>query len=185
VARGRYDEAMAALQRSRALDPLALITNARIGTTLVHLRRYDEADSVLRATLEIDPSYPVARVQLARLLSLRGRHNEAIAMLPPDSIRLGSYESGIAGFVHARAGHRDAAQTLVRALELRPYVPAEGVAAVYAALGERATALTWLERALETRGVGLLFIGTEPMYDALRTEARYRDVVARVGLGAS
>jgi serine/threonine-protein kinase len=184
VARGRLDAAMAALQRSRALDPLTLITNARIGTLLAFARRYREADSVLRATLEIDPSYPVARVQLARVLSMQGRHEEAIAVLPPDSIRLGSYEAGIAGFVHARAGHRQAALTLVRALESRPYVPAEGAATVHNALGDHDAALTWLERAVDTRGVGLLFLAVEPMYDELRRAPRYRSVVSRVGLSA-
>jgi hypothetical protein len=70
----------------------------------------------------------------------------------------------------------------VRALESRSYVPAEGVAAVYAGLGDRAAALTWLERAADARGVGLIFLAAEPMYDSLRGEPRYRRVVERIGL---
>ncbi|HEX6050828.1 MAG TPA: protein kinase, partial [Gemmatimonadaceae bacterium] len=166
IASGRHDAAMAALQRARRLDPLSLITNARIATLLGWERRLPEADSVLRRTLEIDPSYPVARVQRARVLSFLGRHADAIAALPPDSVRLGSYESGIAGFVYARAGERDKALAAARALESRPYVPGEGVAAIYAALGDTARALTWLERAVETKGVGLIFLAVEPMYDS-------------------
>jgi serine/threonine-protein kinase len=185
VARGRMNSAMAALQRARSLEPLALITNARIGTLLAYMREYEAADSALRATLEIDPAYPVARVQRARVLSMQGRHEEAIAMLPSDSVRLGSYESGVAGFVLARAGRRDAALTAARALESRVYVPAEGVAAIYAGLGDRVSALTWLEKAVETRGVGLIFLDTEPMYESLRDDPRFRAVVARVGLGGS
>jgi tetratricopeptide (TPR) repeat protein len=182
IALGRHAEAMAALQRARRLDALSLITNVRIGTLLIWARRYRDADSVLRKALEIDPTYPVARVQLSRALSAQGRHDEAIAALPPDSVRLGSFESGIAGYVYARAGRRDAALASVRALESRPYVPAEGVAAVYAGLGDRATALTWLERATDARGVGLIFLASEPMYDTLRNEPRYRRVVDRIGL---
>ena len=182
IAAGRHDEAMAALQRARGLDPLSLITNARIATLLGWQRRLPEADSVLRRALEIDPSYPVARIQRARVLSYLGRHAEAIAALPPDSVRLGSYESGIAGFVYARAGRRDQALAAARALEARAYVPAEGVAAIYAALGDTAQALTWLERAVETKGVGLIFLAVEPMYDSLRGDPRYRRVVERIGL---
>jgi tetratricopeptide (TPR) repeat protein len=173
---------MAALQRARRLDPLSLITNVRIGTLLIWSDRYVEADSVLRKALEIDRTYPVARVQLARALSAQGRHADAIAALPPDSVRFGSYESGIAGYVYARAGRTDAALAAVRALESRSYVPAEGVAAVYAGLGDRAAALTWLERAADARGVGLIFLAAEPMYDSLRGEPRYRRVVERIGL---
>ena len=182
ISAGRPAEAMAALQRARTLDPLSLITNARIATLLVWDGRVQEADSVLRKTLEIDASYPVARVQRARLLSLMARHEEAITALPPDSVRLGSYESGIAGFVYARAGQRDRALAAVRALEARSYVPAEGVAAIYAGLGDRDSALTWLERAVSSRGVGLVFLAAEPMYDVLRNDPRYRNLVEKIGL---
>ena len=182
IAAGRPSEAMIALQRARALDPLSLITNARIATLLAWERRLQAADSVLGKTLEIDPTYPVARVQRARVLSLLGRHDEAIAVLPPDSVRLGSFESGIAGFVYARAGRRDDALAVVRALESRSYVPAEGVAAIYAGLGDRDAALTWLERAVASRGVGLVFLAVEPMYESLHDDVRYRRVVAEIGL---
>jgi serine/threonine-protein kinase len=182
VSANRYDEALTALRRARALEPLSLIDNARMATLLAWMRRYDEASTEARRTLEIDPTYPVARVGLARLLSLQGRHAEAIAALPPDSVRLGSYESGIAGFVYARAGRRDAALAAARALEARAYVPGEGVAAIYGALGDTATALTWLERAVASRGTGLVFLEAEPMYDALRGNARYDRVVERIGL---
>lgn len=183
VARGRMDEALGMLQRSKQLDPLSLITNARIGTVLIWMRRPSEAEVALRATLEIDATYPIARLQLARVLSIQGRHSDAQAALPPDSIRFGSYESGIAGYVFARAGQRDKALAAARALEARPYVPAEGVAAIYAGLGDKEAALTRLERAVEARSVGLIFLAAEPMYDTLREEPRYRRIVERVGLG--
>ena len=112
---------------------------------------------------------------------MQGRHGEAIAALPPDSVRFGSYESGIAGFVYARAGRPGAALAAARALESRQYVPAEGVAEIYAALGDD-LALSWLERAVAARGVGLIFLEAEPMYASLRGEPRYRRVVEHIGL---
>jgi serine/threonine-protein kinase len=182
VAQGRMDEALTALRRARDLDPTSLITNARIGTLLGWMGRLGEAETTLRQTLELDPQYPVARIQLARVLSLRGKHAEAIATLTPDSVRFGSYESGIAGFVHARAGRRDSALAALRRLQARPYVPAEGVAPIYAALGDREAALTWLERAFDARGVGLVFLAAEPMYELLRDEPRYRRIVQQLKL---
>lgn len=182
VAQGRMDDAMAALQRARQLEPLSLITNARIATLLSWMRRFAAADSVLLRTLEIDPGYPVARVQRAKVLSVLGRHAEAIASLPPDTVRLGSYEAGIAGFVYARAGQRQAALAAARRLEERSYVPAEGMAGIYAGLGDLDAAYDWLNRAIETRGLGLIFLAAEPMYDALREDPRYPDVIRRIGL---
>lgn len=182
VAAGRLPEALASLERSRQLEPLLLITNARVGTVLSWMDRYASADSALRRTLEIDAAYPIAKLQLARTLSVQERHAEAIAALPPDSVQFGSYESGIAGWVYARAGQRERALAAARALESRPSVPAEGVAAIYAALGETELALTWLERAVDARGVGLIFLVVEPIYDTLHDHPRFKRVVQRIGL---
>jgi putative transposase len=123
-----------------------------------------------------------ARVQLARVLSMTGRHAEAMKALPPDSIRLGSYEAGIAGFVYARAGQRTAALAAARGLERRDVVPAEGVAAIYAALGDKDRAIACLEKAVALRGVGLIFLGVEPMYDGLRGDRRFTDVLNQIGV---
>jgi len=182
VALGRVDDALSSVRHARQLDPFSLITNARVGTVLIWMGRLSEAEAVLRATLELDPQYPVARLQLARALSGQGKHNEAVATLPPDSVRFGSYESGIRGFVLARAGMRDRAVAAARSLESRPSVPAEGVAAIYAALGDRRTALAWLERAVESRGVGLIYVTVEPMYAALRGEPRYQRIIQQLKL---
>ena len=183
IASGRPGEAMKALQRSRELDPLP-ITSTRIGTLLVWDGRYREADSVFRKILEDYPDFPVARVQLARVLSTQGRHAEAITALPPDSVQLGSYEAGIPGFVYARAGMLDAALAASRALEARKVVPFEGVAAIYAALGDKQRAFASLERAIESHGIGLIFLGVEPMYDNLRDDPRFTKALARIGVTA-
>jgi hypothetical protein len=66
--------------------------------------------------------------------------------------------------VYARAGRPNDALAAVRALEARAYVPADDVGAIFAGLGDRATALTWLERAADARGVGMIFVLAEPMY---------------------
>jgi len=84
--------------------------------------------------------------------------------------------------VLARAGKHDSARTTIRKLESRSYVPAEGVAAIYAVLGDRAAALTWLERAVAVRGLGLVFLEAEPMYESLRAEPPYRRIVQQLKL---
>jgi tetratricopeptide (TPR) repeat protein len=182
VAAGNREEALASLEHARRLDPLSPITNTRIGTLLVWLHRYPEADSVFRKALADNPNYPIARVQLARVLSIEGRHAEAIKALPADSVRLGSYEAGIAGFVYARAGQRDEALASAHALETRSVVPADGVAAIYAALGDKDRAIASLEKAVELRDLGLVFLAVEPMYDGLRGDPRFTKVLDKVGV---
>ena len=58
------------------------------------------------------------------------------------------------------------------------------MAAIYAGLGDLDAAFTWLNRAVDTRGVGLIFLAAESMYDALRSDPRYPAVIQRIGLVA-
>jgi eukaryotic-like serine/threonine-protein kinase len=180
AAEGRLEEAEASILRAAALDPLTVTTVARVASVYRWRAKYAQAESASRAALALDPSHPIARIGLARGLSRAGRHAEAIAALPPDSIHLGNNEAGFAGVVYARAGMRERALAQLRALQQRPYVPAEGVAAIYTALGDTAAALDWLERAVEARATGLFTLSREEMFDGLRPLPRFKRIAARV-----
>ena len=179
---GEYDSAMASLKRAQKLDSLSPITNARLGSQLYFARRYREADSVASAVLQEHPDAHLARLLRARVRSAQGQHEAAIAALPPDSVKLGSYEAGVAGYVYARAGRRDDARAEARALERRSVVPAEGLAAIYAGLGDIDRAFHWLNKAIEYRGIGVIILAKEPMFDTLRTDRRFQKIKDRVGL---
>ncbi|HEX6050826.1 MAG TPA: protein kinase, partial [Gemmatimonadaceae bacterium] len=178
---GRYDSAMSSLRRASQLDPLSPVTGARIGSLYYFARDYRAADSVARAILKESPNAQLARLLRARVLSAMGQHDSAIAALPADTVRFGGYEAGVAGYVYARAGRRDAALAAARALEERPYVPGEGMAAIYAGLGDVEQALRWLNAAVESRGI-LITLAREPMYDTLRADPRFERILERIGL---
>src|SRR5207244_2583085 len=67
VAVGRIDAAVSDLERARAIDPLSLILNTRLGTMLFLARRYDAALTQLSRTLALDSSYDLAHAALARV----------------------------------------------------------------------------------------------------------------------
>jgi serine/threonine protein kinase len=171
------------LRRSDSLDPTSPVTKSRIGSLLYVNRQFPEADSVARKTLAEPPGTQLARLVRARALSALGRHDEAIAAVPTDTLRLGSYEAGVAGYVYARAGQPDRARDAIRALRSRAYVPAEAVAAIYAGLGQIDSAFIWVDSAIASRGVGPILFDREPMYDLLRKDPRYSEKLREIGLG--
>jgi hypothetical protein len=59
-------------------------------------------------------------------------------------------------------------------------VSADGIARVQLALGDRAGALTSLERALAERASGVLWLASRE-YDPLRTDPRFVAIVRKVG----
>jgi hypothetical protein len=62
------------------------------------------------------------------------------------------------------------------------YVSDYGIAILYARLGEKENALSFLEKAHLERELAMTEIGIEPAFDLLRSHPRFADLVRQVGL---
>jgi len=62
------------------------------------------------------------------------------------------------------------------------YAPAYGggKALIYSGLGDRAQTLVWLRKAVEERSHWLVWIGLDPRFNALRSDAKFQALVRRV-----
>jgi serine/threonine-protein kinase len=56
------------------------------------------------------------------------------------------------------------------------------VAAVCARVGDKQCAFEWLEKGFEERDDLLINLKVEPIFDRLHSDARFQDMVRRVGL---
>ena len=86
---------------------------------------------------------------------------------------------------YASAGRSEEAQEILHDILTSAkgdYVPSFDVAAVYAALGEKERAFEWLDRAYEERAARMVYLGTDPRYDPLRSDPRFADLLRRMGL---
>lgn len=89
------------------------------------------------------------------------------------------------GNVYARAGQTAAARKIIA--QLQDEVRKNGVgryeiALVYAGLGEKSQAFHWLDDAYRVHDVGLVYLKVDPCLDPLRSDARFDDLLRRVGL---
>jgi hypothetical protein len=85
----------------------------------------------------------------------------------------------------APLGRRDEAEEILARLEeesRRQYVRAEILAMGYAALGDSDRAFACLERAFQAKSAGLIYLHLDPGYAPLRGDARFGDLVRRIGL---
>jgi serine/threonine-protein kinase len=183
VASGELEAALASIRRAQRLDPLALVINTRAATVLEFMHRYPEAEVAARRTLEIDPQFANAQLELARVLAVESRTAEALSALPPpERMRgIGSVESGIPGFVLALAGRTSEARREIAMLEGRSGAD-DAVAAIYAALGDKDSAMLWLERSARARDFTSIFLNVNPMFDSLHGDPRFQRLVSRIGL---
>ena len=186
---GRFQEAIAEFKRALELDPLSLVFNRDLGAAFYSARRYDEAIDQARKTLELDPNYAQPQRDLASDYTQKSMYSEAVAECerrlaasPDDTVAL-SY----LGVAYAKADRRIDAQKVLERLNNvsnRKYVREEFRARIYANLGEKDKAFEWLEKGYEEHSLGTGFVTpkTDPMYDPLRSDPRFQDLLRRMNL---
>ena len=182
---GDFNTAIAELKRAQQLDPLSLIINADLGVTFFLARRYDEAIAQLRKTIEMDPHFYYAHWNLGQALELKGQLREAVAEYKK-AAKLNDDPLVVAllARAYAKLGQRDEALKRLEELQqaaTRRYVPNYAFALVYAALGDNAKAMDWLERAYRDRvGPEVVLIKVDPMLDSLRGDPRFEALVDKI-----
>ena len=151
------------------------------------MRDHEKGIAAGRKALELDPRSVPAHLWLAWPCIAAGRYEEAFRELEAARAGLGDVpllQLTIA-YTHAMAGSTAEARSLLdAALALRSerHVPADFVAIVYQALGEKETAWEWLLRAEAERAHWLVFLNVEPRFDGFRDDPRFEALKQRVGI---
>lgn len=183
----RFDEALAELRMAQSLDPLSLWIGVSLSTNLFLMRRDAQAVEQLRKALEMDPHYYPARFCLGMIRLRQGRLAEAVAEFQKarHAEEDSSFALGFIGYAHAVAGRREEAEQVLQILSTSSavYVSPYSVALINVGLGERERALEWLEKLYEGRDEWTLWLRVAPELEGLRADARFVDLMQRIGFG--
>ena len=183
---GRHEEAIVEIRRAQAVDPLSLVMSTGVGRILHFARRYDQAIEQYRKTLELDPNFASGHLDLGGTYEAMGMHDDAIAEYLKGNTLRGRNQEEMAALreAYAVSGWRGFWQKnldLLKEKSKQHYVSAFSMALAYLPLGEKEQALAWLEKSYEERGAGLTFLRAETVFDSLRSDPRFQDLVRRVG----
>jgi serine/threonine protein kinase/tetratricopeptide (TPR) repeat protein len=191
---GKFSLAKAEIEEAHKLDPLSPIISSNTGLYSYYEHNYDDAIAKYKLTLQSDPGFWVARHYLALAYVQKGMHDEAIKELrslikappsgpvPEEAVVSDTEASASLGFAYAMAGKSAEARDILnklQALSQRRYVSALYFAIVYAGLKDNDHAIQYLNRAYEDRHPGLVLIRIEPMFDSLRSDERFKQLVKR------
>lgn len=186
ICQGRAEEGLDSARRSRELDPTVL-DGTLMGWMLFETRRYDEAVHELRSFLAVQPNHAVALWDVGIALTDENQAQDAIPVLEK-AVSLSNRSPGVIGGLiraYARAGRRKDALRLLAELERRRnagYVPAGAFVNAYLGLGENDKAFFWLEQAYKEHSNTLQFLKLDPLFDPIRGDPRFADLLRRVGL---
>ena len=190
TATGQCEESINELRLAGELDPLSLIISADLGRALYYGRLYDQVIEQENRTLEMDADFWLSYINRGRSYMQKGMFVEAMSdLLKACELSAGNTEAqSFLAFTYAATGQKDKAREILRELDERSvngYVPPFHLAIVHAGLGETDLAFECLERAFNKHAVDLFTLKVEPMLDGLRADARFSDLVRRVGLEQS
>ena len=183
--RGRLDESIAEIRRAMALDPLSGRIAISLGFMLSNARRFDEAIAALKHAIALDPDQTLAQLDLARAYRLAGMADLAIA----ESRRMVTSGDPLGpSFLaasYAHAGRKAEALAIVNDMIHKARQSHQGgllIALVFAALGDRDQAFHWLEQAYAEHDTFLTWLRVDPEFDNIRGDARFEDLIRRIGI---
>jgi tetratricopeptide (TPR) repeat protein len=194
----RLDEAFREIHIALELDPLSLGINTDAAWILYCARQYHAAVEQLRKVLDLEPEFLPARAQLAVTYEMMGREEAALVefQVARRLFRQANIPVAMRGYALAAGGEEDRRdgwqelQGLGQPCSRDPRivwngeVPACCLAAYYTHSRETALALDHLEKAFAERSNWLASLAVDPVFDGLRAEPRFQELVRRVGLPA-
>ena len=185
---GRLDESQAEIKRALELDPLSLAINAKLGLTLYFARDYDHAIEQLRKTLEMDPNFHLAHIFIDLAYVQKGSYEEAITEKAKLLAAASAEEAQIATALrkaYATSGERGLWFKTLDLLKQKPRTDFDvpfRLAEAYLHLGDKDQAFEWFQKAADLGHPGMDVIKLDPMFDSLRSDPRFPDLMRRVGL---
>jgi serine/threonine-protein kinase len=182
----RIEEALQMIDEARRVDPLSLFVSASRAAVLLVARRNVEAEAEYRRALELDPGFWRAAIGLGRCLEARGQYDEAIACFEHAARVSEGVASavGALGRAYGLTGRTRDAERLLAELNNATqgrYISAYSRVLIFLGLGDERV-FEWLERACNERTGWLMYLATDPRFDPLRGDARFRSVLQRLNL---
>jgi len=171
---GRPADGLAEIRKAQQLDPVSQMSNITSTYVFYLAHQFDQAIAAAKRILELYPQSGAAYYWLGQCYEQQGKVQEALAAYrhastveelqgrPPQSLReFWQRKSAV-----QRASKQDACLQMQTS----------------AHLGNRETTLDLLEWGFQHHCDGLQFLKVEPIYDNLRDDARYKNLLSRLGL---
>jgi TolB-like protein/Flp pilus assembly protein TadD len=177
---GRWDDALKLTNAALARDPLNPTGYENLSQIQLRRGRLADAEEAQRRALAIRPTGIGDHYLLGLVLLARGEREVALAEMlkeSDDQMRLGG--SAMAYFTLGRKVDSDAALAqMIKSPTHRPFF----ISSVYAFRGQMEEALKWLDTSAMQGESALLLLKSQPMFDKLEGDPRYKAFLKKINL---
>jgi serine/threonine-protein kinase len=187
TAMGRFDAAEPEINRALQANPLSPLINLGVASRLYYTRQFAQAIEQCQKTLALDSSFAPAHLLLGRAELQDRRFGESTVELHKALDLSEGDTNELAALAYGDAMAHDAADAKKILAELsersqQTYVQPLALATIHIGLGEANNAFDWLTKAMEDRSAGLVYLKVDPVFDPVRSDPRFSEMVERIGL---
>ena len=188
-AMGRFEEAQAEQRRGRELDPLSPMLTMNAADPFFYGRRFERAIEHLLALIEQEPRFSPALFNLGRAYVQMEMFEEAISAFER-AVQLTGNREALPALAHAYAlsGNLEQARGILGEMKKAPegrYQASPLIARIHLGLGEVDEAFEWLRKGIEERSFWTIFLKVDPVYDGIRSDPRFVELLRSAGFGHS
>jgi serine/threonine-protein kinase len=184
VRQGRLEESLEEVLKARELDPLSPVIARGVAFPYYLKGDYSRALDLLRQANELGPAFTTTweigvYIQNKLLNETLAELEKAKRERKDDPILI--YDTGM---ILAAQGKRSEALQIIKELEEMSGAnlsQAHWIAKIYATLNEKELAFSWLDRGLATGAIGP-FYKDEPVWDPMRSDPRFTDLLRHMGI---
>ena len=189
LALGRLPESLEEIDKAQQLEPMSSAILADKGLILFHNGKKEQAIALLKQVETAEPDFLSPHNYLSNIYFLQGDYPQYLsearksATLLHDERRLAIVAASEKGF--ASGGQRGMLDAMLKeqmSLHEKGQESAYSLAETYARLGQKKEALDNLENSYQKREADILSIRIDPWLDNLHDQARYREILAKIGL---
>jgi DNA-binding SARP family transcriptional activator/Tfp pilus assembly protein PilF len=186
AAMGRFDDARAQEKQAEQLDALSTPIAATAAWVLYYAGQNEAAKKELEIVLRTDSTFALGHFYLGRAEEAAGSYQTALTQYEATGpLRTWVPTLAARGHLLGTVGRKKEAEAILAQLDSmsrRQYVTAYGVALIYESLGQNDSAFVWLDRGVRERTHWLVWLNRDPRWGPLRADARFNELVRRVGL---
>jgi serine/threonine protein kinase len=186
----RPDDSIALQKKAVALDPLSIIVRSNLYRRYAYARRFADAEQGMVLLGEMVPEYtklPIHQASINLMRACQGKYPDDRGQADWYR-RVTDIDSNVPSWALIPIIHRDpeerrriARELLDRLVPRRLTTTPTVQATLHLEAGDVEACYDWMQRAIDERDVTLLVYRTFPLYDSIRDNPRFMEIIRQTG----
>ena len=183
----QFEESIAETQQALKIDPFSLPGNLGLGWRYYFARQYDNAIKHLQEMLQTDMACFSTYFVLGLAYLQKEMFQEAVFEFQKAKNLDDTWTTATTMLCYTYGITNESSKAKMLRQELKKqakkrYVPAGEIALTHLGLDEKEQVFEWLEKAVNDRDYGMVFLQIEPLWDGVRCDPRFAVLLKSVGL---